>query len=384
MRLTITGAVGFLVLGAFASVVGPTTPRLRAQFGLETAQGAWLLAAFSAGSALGVVAAGLVRRRRPASALLLSVGAALMAVGAAVLPLVPGGGAAVVCLLVAGTGFGVVDIVLNLTLATSFGTRSGAVLTALSAAFGLGAVVTPVVVGWAPADLRVPYWGCAAVAVALLGLTAGLRLPSAPGGAAAASSRTRSRAVVPALALVLLCYVAVEASTAGWATTHLAAFLDDGQASGAVAVFWLGLAAGRLGAAPLLLRHDPGVLVVGCSIAGAAAAGLAAYAPLAVVAYGLVGLAIAPVFPAAIAWHAARVPTGRGATIIFAAALAGPLVASPLIGLLTREAGVGAVPWALSGLALLTAAVAATTRRFRDGAPDAERGVPALSARPTR
>ncbi len=371
VRLMITGAVGFLALGAFASVVGPTTPRLRTGFGLETSQGAWLLAAFSAGSALGVVAAGLVRRRRQASAPLLTAGAALMAVGAVALPLVSGGVAAGVCLLVAGTGFGAVDIVLNLTIATSFGSRGGAVLTALSAAFGLGAVVTPVVVGWAPTDLRVPYWGCAVVAVALLCLTAGLRLAPSPAGTVTPSPRTRSRAVVPALALVLFCYVAVEASTAGWATTHLVATtsLTDGQASGAVAVFWLGLAAGRLGAAPLLLRHDPGALVVACSIAGAAAAVLTAYAPLAVVAYGLTGLALAPVFPAAIAWHAARVPTGRGATLVFAAALAGPLIASPLIGLLTRAAGVGAVPWALSGLALLTAAIASTTRRFRDAAP---------------
>ena len=364
-RLAVTGAVGFLALGAFASVVGPTTPRLRAEFGLDTSQCAWLLAAFSAGSALGVVAAGLVRRRRPV--LLLTAGAALMAVGAAALPLVSGVGAAVLCLLVAGTGFGVVDIVLNLTLATSFGSRGGAVLTALSAAFGLGAVVTPVVVGWTPTELGVPYWGCAAVAVALLCLTVGLRLPTTP--TVTTSSARRSGLVVPALALVLLCYVAVEASTAGWATTHLATFLTDGQASGAVAVFWLGLAAGRLSAAPLLLRHDPGALVVACSIAGALAAALTSYTPLAVIAYGLVGLTIAPVFPAAITWHTTRVPTGRGATAIFTAALAGPLLASPLIGLLTREAGVGVVPWALSGLALLTATIAFTTRRFHDEAP---------------
>ncbi|HWO66913.1 MAG TPA: MFS transporter [Umezawaea sp.] len=366
IRLAVTGAVGFLALGAFASVVGPTTPGLRAQFGLDTSQGAWLLAAFSAGSALGVVAAGLARRRRR-PAFLLGAGAALMAVGAVALPLAPGTGVAVVCLLVAGTGFGAVDIVLNLTLATSFGSRGGAVLTALSAAFGLGAVVTPVVVGWTPTDPLVPYWGCAAVAVALLCLTTGLRLPPAP--TATTSSARRSALVVPALALVLLCYVAVEASTAGWATTHLAGFLTAGQASGAVAVFWLGLAVGRLTAAPLLLRHDPGVLVVTCSLAGAATAALASHAPWAVLAYGLTGLTIAPIFPAAIAWHTTRVPTGRGATLIFTAALAGPLPASPLIGLLTHEAGVGAIPWALSGLALLTAGLAFTTRRFHDEVP---------------
>jgi MFS family permease len=109
--------------------------------------------------------------------------------------------------------------------------------------------------------------------------------------------------------------------------------------------------------------------VITCSLAGAATTTLAAHPPLAVVAYGLTGLAIAPVFPAAIAWHTTRVPTGRGATLIFAAALAGPLLASPLIGLLTRQVGVGAVPWALSTLALLTAGIAFTTRGFHDEDP---------------
>ncbi|HEX6340279.1 MFS transporter [Umezawaea sp.] len=377
LRLAVAGVVGFLALGALASVIGPTTPGMRARFGLDTSEGGWLLAAFSAGSALGVVAAGLLRRRRPAAGPLLTAGAALMAAGCAALPLVPDGVAAGGALLVAGIGFGVVDIVLNLTLARSFGTRGGAVLTALSAAFGLGAVVTPLVVGWTPADPRVPYWGCAAVAVALLCLTAGLRLTPAAASEPDRARPDRTLAVVLSLALVLFCYVALEAGTAGWATTHLVATssLTGGQASGAVAVFWLGLAAGRLAAAPLLLRYDPGAVVVACATAAIGTAALAAHAPAAVVAYGLTGLAIAPVFPAVVAWHAARVPTGRGATRLFAAALAGPLVASPLIGLLTRETGVGSVPWALSGLALLTAAVAFSTRLLRAGRPSPTAGV---------
>jgi hypothetical protein len=60
-----------------------------------------------------------------------------------------------------------------------------------------------------------------------------------------------------------------------------------------------------------------------------------------------------------IAWHADRVPGGRGATPVFAVGLAGPLATSPLIGAIAEDAGARSVPWVLAGLALTTTAGAA-------------------------
>ena len=355
--LAVAGVVGFLVLGALASVPGPTLPRLRAEHGLGPAAAAWLPAAFSAGSALGVGLAGVLRGRR-AVAPLLAGGALVLGVGCAAVPLAPSGGAVAAALLLAGVGFGVVDLLLNLTLARSFGTGSGAVLMAVSAAFGVSAVLTPVFVGSAPEDLVAPFGACAVGAVALAVLAARLRTAGQPTADAGPAGAGRHTAAVVLLAAVLLGYVAVEGGVAGWETTHLLATTDlsDGQAARAVALFWLGLTVGRLLAAPLALRHHPSRLVIG-SLAGACLAlALASVAPLAVAAYALAGLCLAPVFPAVIAWHADRVPSGRGATVVFAVGLAGPLLTSPVIGAVAEGAGAATIPWVLAALALAAAA----------------------------
>ena len=355
-RLAVAGVVGFLVLGTLASVLGPTLPQLRAEHDLGAAASSWLPAAFSGGSAIGVGLAGWLRRRH-AVAPLLTGGALTVALGCAGLPLAPGGTAAAGCLLLAGIGFGVVDLLLNLALARGFGAGSGAVLMAVSAAFGLSAVLTPVFVGSSPDQLTAPYLACAAGAVVLALLTARLRTaPLAVREARAGRYPAGESVAIVLLAASLLGYVALEGGVAGWETTHLLSVTDltDGGAASAVALFWLGLTVGRLLAAPLALRFHPSRLVLG-SLAGATVLlALASHAPTAVAVYALVGLVLAPVFPAVIAWHADAVPSGRGATRVFAIGLAGPLLTSPLIGAVAEGAGAASIPWTLAGLALAT------------------------------
>ena len=376
VALAAAGVVGFLVLGALASVLGPTLPRLRAEHGLGPAAASWLPAAFSAGSALGVGLAGSLRGRW-ALAPLLTGGAVVLGVGCAAVPLAPGGGVVAGALLLAGVGFGVVDLLLNLTLARSFGAGSGAVLMAVSAAFGVSAVLTPVFVGSTPEDLGAPFGACAvgATVLAVLAVLAvRLRTAGRPAASGGPTVSGRHTAAVVLLAAVLLGYVAVEGGVAGWETTHLLATTDltDGQAARAVALFWLGLTVGRLLAAPLALRHHPSRLVIG-SLAGACTAlALASYAPLAVAAYALAGLCLAPVFPAVIAWHADRVPSGHGATVVFAVGLAGPLVTSPLIGAAAEGAGAATIPWVLAAIALAAAAGALVLTGRRPAAAPAE------------
>ena len=378
--LALAGVVGFLVLGALASVLGPTLPRLRTEHGLGPAAASWLPAAFSAGSALGVGLAGYLRRRH-ALAPLLTAGTLTLAAGCAGVPLAPGGGAVAAALLLAGIGFGIVDLLLNLTLARSFGAGSGAVLMAVSAAFGVSAVLTPVLVGSAPEDLVGPFAACAAGAVVLALLAARLRTAPTPAVPHAGGGRRRAgeSVAIVLLAAVLLGYVALEGGIAAWETTHLLATtaLTDGQAARAVALFWMGLTVGRLLAAPLALRHHPSRLVVGSLTGATLVLALASHAPSAVVAYALAGVVLAPVFPAVIAWHADRVPSGRGATLVFAVGLAGPLVTSPLIGAIAQGAGAATIPWVLAALALAAAAGALTLTRQGATATPATAEVPA-------
>lgn len=356
--LAATGLIGFLLLGVLVSVLGPTLPQLRTRHDLDGTGGALLLAAFSAGSALGVGIAGALRPRLP-PAVLLGAGASAVALGCAAVPFAPGAVGAGGGILLAGAGFGMVDLVLNLLLAQSYGSKGGAVLMGLSAAFGVSAVCTPLLVGRAPADLTVPYLGCAAGAVALLAMASRLRLPASPGGGPPGAGRSAAPTIV-LLGAVLLGYVTVEGGVAGWETTHLLAVtgLSEADAARAVALFWGGLTLGRLVSAPLALRVHPAAIAVTALAAGTVALAVASNAEVSVVAYAVTGALIAPVFPAVITWHTRSVPDGRGATGIFAAGLAGPVLTSPVVGSIIDTSGAGAVPWVLCCLAGATTALA--------------------------
>lgn len=358
VRLAITGAVGFFVIGVLVSVLGPTLPELRDRHDLAGVGGGMLVAAYAVGSVLGVGFAGYLRHR-VSPGRLTSVGAVALAVGSAAVPAAPSGVLAGAGLLLAGFGLGMLDLLLNLLLATGFGARSGAVLSAVSATFGVGAVLTPLVVGRSPTDLRLPYLLCAGGALALLALTTTLKTV-----ATTAPDRKDGKVQLPLMLLlggVLLGYVAFESGVAGWETTHLLGVtaMSPSGAANAVALFWLGLTLGRLAGASLALRLHPGLLAVGSLALATMAVAFAGRSSFAVLAYAVTGFALAPVFPAVITWYAQAVPSGRGATRVFAAGLAGPVIGSPLLGLVTDTAGVGAVPWALSAFGVVTTGAAA-------------------------
>ena len=357
-RVAVTAALGFFVLGVLLSAAGPTLPEIRARHGLDATGGALVLAALSAGAASGVGVAGRYRHRCPIPRLL-TMGALSLAVGSAGVPLAPSGGLVAASLYVAGLGVGTLGLLLNLVVATSYGARSGVVLSLVSAVFGLSAVLTPLVIGQAPTQIAIPYLIAAGGALALLTLTttARTRPTSPPAGARATRPELRTMLL---LGGVLLGYVALESGVSGWETTHLRGVtsLSPGAAANAVALFWLGVTIGRVVAAPLAERWHPGRLVLTSLSLGTVSVLAAVHGPFAVVAYGVAGLMLAPVFPAVVVWHARSVPSGRGATRVFAAGLAGPVISSPILGVTTDATSAAAVPWVLAVFGVATTAAA--------------------------
>ncbi|MEO6713693.1 MAG: MFS transporter [Mycobacteriales bacterium] len=370
VRVALTAATGFFVMGVLVSVLGPTLPELRSRHDLGGTGAALLLAASSIGTVGGIVLAGRYRHRVPVERLL-SLGALAMAIGCGGVPVAPNGGALAATLLVAGFGLGVLDILLNLLLANGFGSSGGAVLSAVSATFGVSAVLTPLLVGRAPDELALPYLLCAGGSVALLALTTTMRAvpTTAPEGRRASAHELP---LIVLLSALFLGYIAFESGAASWETTHLRAVTDlsDSATANAVALFWLGLTVGRLVTVPLALRWHPGRLVLTSLALGTVTVAFAAHPPYAVAAYALTGLVIAPVFPAVITWHARAVPSGRGATRMFALGLAGPTIGAPILGVTTDRAGAEAVPWVLAAFAIATTAISlACYRRTTRGTP---------------
>ncbi|MCU1678531.1 MAG: putative rane protein [Frankiales bacterium] len=103
--------------------------------------------------------------------------------------------------------------------------------------------------------------------------------------------------------------------------------------------------------------------MTGSLVAGGLALVLATWTTASVVAYGLVGFFFAPMFPTVIAWMARTVPSGQGSTAVFALALAGPVVASPLLGASAEQFGAGSIPIVLAVLTAVTLVAALSLAR---------------------
>ncbi len=353
-RLAIAAAVGFLLLGLGSAIVGPALPALRAQYRLTGTASSLLVSAFWAGSVAGVVTGGFLLPR-VAPRFLLSGGFALMAAGGVAVAAAPSAVLAGLGIGLYGLGFGMLDIGINLTVARAYASGSGAVLLAVNGCYGVGAVVGPLIVGRTPDRAGTPFLIFSAGAALLVLLTLTLRAEAPPTGEHRPLDR-RVGWMLVGFALLLITYVATETGAASWESTHLlgTTHMSEASAARANSLFWVGLTIGRFAGAPLALRLSPQALVIGSMTAGGLSLLLASWTPAAVVAYGLTGLFFAPMFPTVIAWMSRVVPSGQGATAVFAASLAGPVVVSPLLGASADRLGAGSIPVVLAVLAAIT------------------------------
>jgi fucose permease len=163
-------------------------------------------------------------------------------------------------------------------------------------------------------------------------------------------------------------YVATEVAASSFATTHiLATGVGVETAVRATSLFYVGLAGGRLLVVPVAARIGAGRLMFGCAALATALLVLTWAAPLDGFSYLLVGAAMGPVFPTALAWVSEQGLGRQALPIALTAANVGGLILPPVIGAVIGAVGAAAapIPMAVSvGLsALLVAGLLITARR---------------------
>ncbi len=364
------GLAAFALIGAQQALYGPAFPALQARYGIGIGDVGQIVSAHFGGGIVGVLLAAPLlrpfgyRRLVPVAALAVAMGLGLVAAA-------PAWAAALASAVGAGLGFGMLVALLNLAFARSFGARSTQALALLNATFGVGAVLGPIPVaialdrGGGAAALAPGFFGLAALAlVVAVAAAATGAWPTLPPEREAGAAPVRW-GVVAAFGVALAVYVALESNTAAWAPTHLALELDVGRAALATSVFWAAVTAGRFVVAALPSRIAPGSFVVGSGLASGAALALAHVPDFGLVAYALVGLAVAPVFPAMIAWLARVFPSSveRVAPVVLAAGNLGPVVGAPIVGAAAAWAGAAVVPSVLLVLAATLVVLALLLRR---------------------
>ncbi|MFJ6081247.1 MFS transporter [Streptomyces sp. NPDC092369] len=369
----VASCVGFVLIGMFQALYGPSVPGLRAEFGLSPSGAGLGLSLHFTGGVAGVLAFNAIHSRI-SNRTLLSASYILMALGAAGFALAPNWPLALAAAFLGGLGFGGVDYGLNLLFAAGFGDRSTAMLNVLNAHFGIGAVLGPAVVAWlGPDSYPYAFGACAVLAVALIVPgSSGVRtevVDGTPPAAGTAPGLGLSRVLVGFLALYIL-NVAVELGVGGWEPTHLETVGHSATAAAsATSVYWLMMTVGRFLVVPLALTYSPERILTICATGMTVCLLLTLTKGVAPVAYAGVGLFIAPVFPTGLPWLNRALPQARraGAWVI-AASMIGGVAAPPLLGVGIEAWGIHAVPWLLA--ALSAASLAATvwliqlTRRF--------------------
>ncbi len=293
------------------------------------------------------------------------------------------------CLL--GFGLGMVNPTANLAAAAMWPGRTGSALTLLNLFFSVGAVGAPPVIGyciahgwsvWFPA-----IYGVVTLAGALLAFrvdfhqtpaqqneriitqAAQERDPPVAEGATGGGGDFPIRGFTAASMALLFLYVGVEVSLGGWATTFLLRTTDASAmiAASAASAFWGAILVSRLVSIAILPRVGMlAVLVAGSGFAVVGSAWmLGAKGPaLVLLAVGVAGFGLGPVFPNGVGYYLehggarARRLTG----VVFASGSVGGAVLPMLIGLLSERSrdlhlALGVIPLAA---ACMLAAVGVT------------------------
>lgn len=356
-------------------LLGIAWPSIRADFAIPLdSLGALLLASVSGYMTATFLSGALVARMGVGR--LLAVSCALTGTALAGYTLVPAWWTMVLLGVMAGLGAGAIDAGLNTYAAAHF--RAGLVQW-LHASYGIGVTVGPIIMTVALTTLdswRAGYRVVAGFQV-VMALAFALTLPwwtNSRGGAAEDGppekrltdyrtplTTTLRRARVWLSVLLFLLYVGAEVSLGTWAYTLLT---ESRSIAPETAGFWAGgywatFTLGRILAGVFAHRLGIDTLVqggLGLALAGAALLWWNPFAAANLVAIALIGLAVAPVFPAFISGTSSRVGARHAANTIgmqMAATGLGGSVIPGLVGVLARRTSLEVIPVCLAALFLL-------------------------------
>jgi FHS family Na+ dependent glucose MFS transporter 1 len=277
-------------------------------------------------------------------------------------------------LIVKGVAVGVVSTGANTLLLWTHGGKAGPFLNALHFFFGLGAFLSPFLLGLL-LTAGDAYWQ-AYVLLAVFDFIVGASVllflrPPAPLRTAhddGTPSRAASRylvAVVLAAMLFLFFYVSAEITFGGWIYTYAVTLnlADAASAAYLTSLFWFTFTIGRLVSIPVAIRLAPAQILAAAFSGVAVFLGLLIAFPASTavlwIAVAGIGLTMAPIWPSGytLAVQSIRLTAGVSAAILLGDSVGG-MVMPGLTGLFMERAGAGAMTY------LILASMAATVVAF--------------------
>lgn len=347
MLIIVAAILAIFVYGMIAAMLGTILPDLSKKFGLSPKQNGTIATAQAIGLVIASLAVGpLIDTEGKKIGLLL--GLALVTVALGMLPRSKGYGMILAFMLVLGLGGGIIVTGAN-ALASDVNAESRATtLNLLNLFFGLGGLATPFIsANLLGRDSTKLCYLTAVLAAITLGVHFIAPIPGAPAGGAAAMPDFGVLLSSPTLLLlsaVLFLYVAAEVGVWNWLVRHLVAQgIPESRALNTLSLgFALGLLIGRVAVSPILLSVPATQVTLGASIVMAITTFMMLQAKtptMAGVWVFLAGVAMAPMFPTALAIIGDRFPQGTATAmgIAITCGWLGLVASSPIIGAIAGD-----------------------------------------------
>ena len=338
---------GLMLAGLGTAMLGPILPLLARQWGMLDSQSGLLMMAKFCGAFLG----GVTVSRKLRWSLL--VGLAAGALGFGGFAVAPSMGVGCACLFVGGYGLGQIITSVNILAGRRFTAHRGSALALLNFSFSLGAMLSALLSAWLLPRfaLRGVLEGFAGLFV-LGGVALTLEISRNDGAeeefevAAREGDPQRglSIGVFVYFALLLVLYGGLETCLSGWLTTYALRYGDKTLAVSeyTTLLLWMSLTAGRAGISAVMLRvGEKTVQRWGLVLSALFTAALAmAHTAVTIAGFAvLLGLSLAPFFPATWALLMADRPTARQAGIVLAVSGLGAAALPWLMGVVSTRAG---------------------------------------------
>lgn len=309
------GAIAFLLIGWSGLLVPALIRSVKESFGQSDAGIGLFYFLFSAAWAAGAFGGGLVTERLGRRSVL-TLAAALIALGLIGLGLAPSWPVFLVAALPGGLGAGMIDGGGNGLFLDLYQSGRGRALNLLHLFFSIGALAAPVTVGllvvngveWRSVILAT---GLAAVPVAIMfgivpmpgGRRERAHGPNPPNATASRARPPRLAAPLLLMAFAIACYVASEVGVSSWLVRYLEP-APLSVATLALTLYWVGIAVGRLVSSLLADRFDHRRFTLACAVGLAVTlfgAILVPSLPVSIGLFALAGFASGPIFPMIIA-----------------------------------------------------------------------------------
>lgn len=363
----------FICLGLDMSVIGPTLPALATQTGTSVGEMglAFLLGAI--GGTIGTLLGGWLFDWAPGRVVL---GAAEMLSASllALVPHVPWIGALMALFVIKGVAGGVIGSGANTLLLWTHGGKAGPYLNALHFFWGLGAFLSPFLLGllitaggsyW-QAYLILAIFDFAVGAAVLLNLRSPMPITKLPADPSAAKSASWYLVpIVLSAMFFLFFYVSAELTFGGWIYTYAVTLglADPATAAYLTSLFWLTFTLGRLISIAAAFRFSPAQILAaalaGCVVFLGLLTSFSSSPAMLWIAAAGVGFSMAPIWPSGytLAVQSIRL-TARVSAVIMLGDSVGGMVLPGLTGLFMEQAGAAAMTL------LVLASVAATFVAF--------------------